>query len=211
MAAASSKTVGRSRRSSTETREHVLAVAAELFYWEGVHATGVDGIAARAEVAPTTLYRLFASKDDLVAAYVERCSAAYKDRLTAASSPSAGTVRERILAVFDAFTAEALSDSCRGCPFLMVLAEFPDPSHPAHKAAVAHKAWVRDLLYGLVCELSSESSIADPAGVADELALIAEGIYGSVQSLGASGPARLGRVCAEILLDVASIASHAAD
>jgi len=204
MAVASQQDAGRPRRSAAATREHILAVAAERFYWDGVHATGVDAIAAGAEVAPTTLYRLFASKDDLVAAYVERCSAAYKDRLTAASS--SGTPRERILAVFDAFTAEVLSDSCRGCPFLMVLAEFPDASHPAHREAVAHKSWVRDLFYGLVSEFAVETPIGDPAGLADELALIAEGIYGSVQSLGASGPARLGRTCAEVLLDVASTA-----
>jgi AcrR family transcriptional regulator len=211
MTASGPKTAGKPRRSAGETREHILAVAADRFYWEGVHATGVDAIAAGAQVAPTTLYRLFSSKDDLVAAYVERCSAAYKRLLTAASSPTAGSARERILAVFDAFTAEALSDACRGCPFLMVLAEFPDPSHPAHIEAVAHKAWVRDLLHGLVCELAAETPMGDPACVADELALIAEGIYGSVQSLGASGPARLGRTCAEILLDVATTAFRAAE
>ncbi len=199
------------RRSAAETREHLLAVAAELFYWEGVHATGVDAIAAQAGVAPTTLYRLFASKDGLVAAYVERCSAAYKDRLTVASAPSTGAPRDRILAVFDAFTVEALSDSCRGCPFLMVLAEFPEPAHPAHRAAVAHKTWVRDLLYSLVCELAVEMPIGDRAAVADELALIADGIYGSAQSLGASGPARLGRTCAEIFLDIAGTSSQTAE
>ena len=56
---------------AAETREHVLAVAHELFYWHGIRATGVDAIAAEAEVAPTTLYRLFASKDDLIAAYID--------------------------------------------------------------------------------------------------------------------------------------------
>lgn len=197
----------RARRDSAETREHILAVAAELFYWEGVHATGVDTVAAKAGVAPTTLYRLFASKDALVAAYVERCSAAYRERLTAVTAPAAGAPRARILAVFDVFADEALSDACRGCPFLMVLAEFPDPGHAAHQGAVAHKAWVRDLLLELVRELAQDTPIADPAALADELALIAEGIYGSVQSLGASGPARLGRTCAEILLDVAATVS----
>ena len=44
----------------------------------------------------------------------------------------AGTPDERILAVFDAFTDEVLSEACRGCPFLMVLAEFPDPQNAAH-------------------------------------------------------------------------------
>ena len=59
-------------RSSAQTREHVLAVANDLFYWHGIRATGVDRVAAEAGVAPTTLYRLFASKDDLIAAYIER-------------------------------------------------------------------------------------------------------------------------------------------
>jgi AcrR family transcriptional regulator len=193
----------RSRRSAAETREHILAIAADLFYWEGIRATGVDTVAARAEVAPTTLYRLFASKDDLVAAYVDRCSASYRERLTAASSPASGAPRERILAVFDAFAAEALSASCRGCPFLMVLAEFPDPHHPAHVGAVTHKAWIRDLFGGLVSDVHAQTPITDPAGVAEQLSLIADGIYGSAQSLGADGPARHGRACAEVILDTA--------
>jgi AcrR family transcriptional regulator len=194
----------RSRRPAAETREHILGVAADLFYWEGIRATGVDTVAARAEVAPVTLYRLFASKDDLVAAYVQRCSEAYRARLTAASAPGAGSARERILAVFDEFTDEALSASCRGCPFLMVLAEFPDRRHPAHRAAVAHKTWVRKLFNKLVNELSHETPLNDPDGVADQLALVADGIYGSMQSLGARGPAQRGRACAEIVLEAAT-------
>ena len=69
----------RTRRSADETRAHVLAVAHELFYWQGIRAIGVDRIAAEAEIAPTTLYRLFASKDDLIAAYVERAHEAYRE------------------------------------------------------------------------------------------------------------------------------------
>lgn len=192
------------RRSSAQTREHILAVAAELFYWDGIRATGVDAVAARAEVAPTTLYRLFASKDDLVAAYVQRCSASYRERLTEVSSPSSGAPRERILAVFDIFADEALSGSCRGCPFLMVLAEFPDPHSAAHLQAVAHKRWLRALLRRLVRDLARQTPVKTPSRLADQLAVIAEGIYGSAQSLGAAGPARQGRACAEMLLDAAT-------
>jgi AcrR family transcriptional regulator len=186
-----------------DTREHILAVASELFYWEGIRATGVDTVASRAEVASTTLYRLFASKDDLVAAYVERCSAAYRKRLAAVTAPTCGALRDRILAVFDVFTDEALSEACRGCPFVMVLAEYPDPQSAAHIQAVAHKAWLRALLRGLVRELARQMPVTKPLRLADQLALIAEGIYGSVQSLGQSGPARQGRPCAEMLLDAA--------
>lgn len=196
-------TAVRPRRSAADTRQHILAVAAELFYRDGVRATGIDLVAARADVAPTTLYRLFASKDDLIAAYVEQCAARYRERLTAASARSRGTARQRILSVFDAFTREALSHACHGCPFLLVLAEFPDPDHPAHVHAVAHKAWLRALFHDLVRDLASESGARAPAGLADQLALVAEGIYGSAQALGPAGPARRGRACAQGLIDAA--------
>ena len=104
------------------------------------------------------------------------------------------------LAVFDAFTDEVLSDACRGRPFLMVLAEFPDPQNAAHSNAVAHKSWLRDLFHSLVDEFALETKIGDTSALAEQLALVAEGIYGSVQSLGSTGPAKQGRACVEALL-----------
>lgn len=198
-------TGARPRRSAAQTREHVLTVADELFYRDGIRATGIDTVAARAGVAPPTLYRLFATKDDLVAAYVERCSSAYKDRLTAVSQPSAGTARQRLLAVFTVFADDAVSDPCRGCPFLLVLAEFPDPASPAHVQAVAHKTWVRELLRGLVRDLADDYQLDDPASLAEQLAVVAEGIYGSAQTLGGTGPARHGRDCADSLIGFALV------
>ncbi|MGN6168508.1 MAG: TetR/AcrR family transcriptional regulator [Solirubrobacteraceae bacterium] len=194
-----------SRRTAEETREHILAVTENLFYSEGIHATGIDTLAARADVAPTTLYRQFASKDDLVAAYVERCSERYKTILRAAASPGAGTPRDRILAAFDAFAAEIRSGSCRGCPFLMVLAEYPDPESPAHAKAAGHKAWLRALFHKLVRELASTTQLRDPEALADQLALVAEGIYGSVQALGPAGPAAHGRATAAALIESARL------
>jgi AcrR family transcriptional regulator len=192
------------RRSSAQTRDHILQVAGDLFYWEGIRATGIDRVASQADVAPTTLYRLFASKDDLVAAYVERCSMKYRALLSAASSLAAGTPRDRILAVIDAFEDEVLSGACRGCPFLMVIAEFPDPQSAAHVNAVAHKAWLRELFLVLVNELALSTGLSDSALLADRLMIVSEGIYGSVQSLGPSGPAKQGRVIAELLLDASN-------
>src|SRR3954463_13314738 len=89
----------RPRRTAAQTREHVLAVAHELFYWHGIRATGVDAIAAAAGVAPTTLYRLFASKDDLIAAYIERADRLYRQWMTEATAAGVGPPRERILAL----------------------------------------------------------------------------------------------------------------
>lgn len=187
-------------RSSTDTRECVLGVAHELFYWHGIRATGVDRVAAEAGVAPTTLYRLFASKDDLVAAYIERADRLYREWFDAAATGP--DPRDQILAVFDALGEQVQPQHCRGCPFLMALAEFPDPAHPAHRAAIAMKAWVRRRFGQLTAELARGGLASRPELLADQLSLVMEGTYASAQALSAAGPARHARTVAELLLDV---------
>src|SRR5215216_4265086 len=59
-------------RSAEETRKHVLDIATRLFYCEGIHAVGIDGLAAKAGVTTATLYRLFGSKEGLIIAYLRR-------------------------------------------------------------------------------------------------------------------------------------------
>jgi AcrR family transcriptional regulator len=188
-------------RTAAQTREHVLDVAHELFYWHGIRATGIDRVAADACVAPTTLYRLFASKDDLIGAYLERAGELYRAWFNAAADTGGGDPRQRILAVFDALTEQVQPGQCRGCPFLMALAEFPDPAHPAHRAAVALKHWVRTRLGELTDGLGPEPA-GDREALADQLALVMEGVYASVQALGVTGPARRARAFAEALLAV---------
>jgi AcrR family transcriptional regulator len=189
-------------RSSADTREHVLGVAHELFYWQGIRATGVDRVAVAAGVAPTTLYRLFASKDDLIAAYIERAGRLYRDWFNAAVAVGGADPRAAILAVFDALGEQVQPERCRGCPFLMALAEFPDPAHPAHRAAVATKRWVRERLGQLTAALASNGRASGGRGdlLADQLSLIMEGVYASAQALTADGPARQARPLAEALL-----------
>lgn len=185
------------RRTAKETREHVLAVAHELFYWHSIKGTGVDTIAKEAGVAPTTLYRLFASKDDLVAAYVERASGLYKQWFLDATAN--GTPADRLRSLFDALIKQVQPDQCRGCPFLMAMAELPDASVRAHALAVDTKAWVRDR----IGELTAELSTPDTEALADQLVLIMEGVYASVQALGVDGPARQARGLVETLLTAA--------
>src|ERR1043166_3177516 len=53
-------------------RARILAVAGELFYRHGIRAVGVDAIAEAAGTNKMTLYRHFASKDELVAEYLRQ-------------------------------------------------------------------------------------------------------------------------------------------
>ena len=165
----------RQRRTSAQTREHVLATARELFYWHGICATGVDRVAAEADVAATTLYRIFGSKDELIAAYIERENVGFQAWFEAAVAAGGADPRARIRALYEALEAQVQPERCRGCPFLMLLAEVPDQQAAAHQIAVANKQWVRDQLGRLTAALD----VADPANVADELALVLDGVYAS--------------------------------
>ncbi len=57
-------------------RGRLLKAAAELFYAQGMAATGIDAITERAGVARKSLYNNFSSKDDLVLAYIDHAEAA---------------------------------------------------------------------------------------------------------------------------------------
>jgi AcrR family transcriptional regulator len=192
------------RRPAAETREHVVAVASDLFYWRGIRGTGVDLVAAEAGIAPTTLYRLFASKDDLVAAYVERAAGLYRERFLKVLDGAESSPQARILAVFDALIIETQPQLCRGCPFQLVLAETPEPSSSARQGAVELKVWVHDQFRRLTAELAAEVPIGEPEVLADDLMLVMEGVYGLIGSKAEQRPAVHARSLAERLLKAAA-------
>ena len=153
-------------------------------------------MAEAAGVAPTTLYRLFASKHDLVGAYVERASSLYRVWFTETLEAGGPEPRDRLLAFFDALIDQVQPERCRGCPFQMALAETPDPGQPAYAHAVDIKAWMLGQLEALTRALRVEN----PATLAAQLLVLIEGVYASAQSLGADGPARATRALVETLL-----------
>ncbi|HXV31352.1 MAG TPA: TetR/AcrR family transcriptional regulator [Sinorhizobium sp.] len=108
-------------------RERLLRAAAELFYRDGIGATGIDTITAHTGVAKMSLYNNFSSKADLVNAYLEGRRAEwlelYRERLKQATTP-----RERVLAVFDSYVDHAelaYEWGFRGCGLLNAAAELP--------------------------------------------------------------------------------------
>ena len=57
---------------ATSGRERILETAYELFSRHGTKAVGVDRIIAESGAAKMTLYRNFASKDELILAFLQR-------------------------------------------------------------------------------------------------------------------------------------------
>lgn len=154
----------------TAGAQRILDVAGELFYWRGIHAVGVDTIAAESGVTKRTLYNRFGSKDNLVAAYLaardQRWRAMITSRLAAASPDPIA----RALVPFDVL-AEWLAQASRGCSFVNAFAELPDPHHPGRQIVAAEKTWLRDLFRRLLRDTGAD----DPGALAGQLLILHEG------------------------------------
>ncbi|GAA0517604.1 TetR family transcriptional regulator [Paractinoplanes deccanensis] len=187
------------RRSAAETRRHILDVAGDLFYSRGARAVGMDLVIKTAEVANATLYRQFPTKDELLTAYLVDRNTGWWQRLRETTEPLP-SARERLLALFDMTVADMGQPGYRGCATLNVTSEFPDETHPAHRAAVEHK---REVLHWLR-EQVAEAGAADPGALADQLMIILDGAQALAAAMGPDGPSRQMTALVEGLLPAAT-------
>lgn len=125
-------------------RDRLLDAASELFYHDGV-SVGVEALCRTAGVSKRSMYQLFASKDELLAASLERRLPGYAARLLADADETA-TPRERILRVFERVEELAAEPDYEGCPFLAAMVELKDPGHPASQVAGAAKGRLQEAL-----------------------------------------------------------------
>ncbi len=153
-------------RRAEQTRQHVVDVAGRLFYAEGIHAVGVDRLAACADVTTTTLYRLFGSKEGLIAAYLRREDERWSGWLDVAAS-AGGLPR-----FFDELDERVSAAAYRGCPFRLALAEYPSADSEIHRVAIGNKQRTRARFR----ELAAEAGCRDADSAADQLMVISDGL-----------------------------------
>lgn len=162
-----------------EVRQKVLEAASDLFYTQGVRAVGVDLVIQKAGVAKTSLYRHFGTKDDLVAAYLEREDKAFWETWDKVAAEHANKPKAELDAHLE-WIGQRVNDRCyRGCAQINVAAEFPNLDHPARKVAAAHKSEMRRRLKAIVTQLN----VVDPDRVAGQLTVLINGAFVSMQVL----------------------------
>jgi AcrR family transcriptional regulator len=187
-----------SRRGGRGARARILTVASELFYFEGINATGVERIASRASVSKRTLYRHFPSKTALVEEYLRRLRQETGEAEGPSPQPVDPTPRAQLLALFE--LSDAGNGRMRGCPFHNAAVEaagaMPGVEHIVH----AHK---RDYVDGLT-ELAREAGAADPEMLGNQVALLYEGASGLSTSMNDPAPWAQARATAEVLIDLAT-------
>jgi AcrR family transcriptional regulator len=183
-------------RGRSGTHDRVLDVADRLFYERGIRAVGVDTVVAESQVAKTTLYSHFGSKDELIAAYLRRRSERWLALIDAELAGLSGSPTKRILRVFDLLAEWFDEPDFRGCPFINACAEFSDADHPATLVVREH----RQQLTARIVALASEAGAKSPRRLASQLMLLYDAALVSAYIDAEPAAARTARDAASVLI-----------
>jgi AcrR family transcriptional regulator len=164
-------------------RDRIIDVAGPLFYREGYRAIGVDRVIAEAGVAKATFYKHFPAKDDLIVAWVERSEVLSASKLPPIDGPLPLT------AYADHMIDIAQKVWCMGCTYQGTAAEFSDPAHPAHAAAIRVKTRVIENLR----QRAVNQGLAFPQATAERVFLFLEGVWAATRMFGARAPLGLAK------------------
>ncbi|MGW9024005.1 TetR/AcrR family transcriptional regulator [Streptomyces sp. NPDC055722] len=151
------------------SRDRLLDAAARLAYLEGV-GVGVEALCRTAGVSKRSMYQLFESKDELLAASLDKRAPVYAAELLP-DADDGRSPRERILYVFERTEEQSVAPDYRGCPYLAVLTELKDPDHPASRVAGRVKQDLTAFFRGE----AERGGASDPDLLARQLALVFDG------------------------------------
>jgi len=130
-----------------------------------------------------TLYRHFASKDELVAEYLRRLADKASSSWDSRAAQHPGDPRGQLRGWLQDMASHVASGSERGCPLANAAIELPEKDHPARRVIEAFKTAQRQR----IIELCSAAELAEPEMLADELFLLLEGARVTAQSMGRDG------------------------
>ena len=173
------------------SRERVLQAAYELFSQHGTRSVGVEAVIERAGVAKRTLYRHFASKDELVLAFLEdRGERWTRDWLQRETLSRSSDPVLRLLTIFDVFSEWFAAADFEGCTFVNVMLEVTDRASPVRASSVQHLTTIR----GFVEQLARAAGVQDTDHFARQWHIL---MKGSIVSAG-EGDADAGRRAREL-------------
>jgi len=188
---------------SLGVEDRLVATASELFYREGVRAVGVQRVIDEAGVAKASLYAHFESKDDLVAACLDKRICAWRARVEQHLQSSSLDARGKLLALFDLQVEWIQSPDFRGCPLQSVSTEIADAAHPAKRVMAGHRQWLRDL----ITTLAAEAGLQPLDEMAGALIVMYDGASAAALVDGRAEMASHARWAVERLIDVSGPAS----
>ena len=177
-------------------RDRIFETACDLFYKHGIRDVGVDMIATEAGTNKMSFYRSFASKDHLVAEYLEQKGNEFWvwwDGVVAGETDA----RRQIEALFDAFVAGTRCVNSRGCAIANASVELAEEGHPGRQVVIKQKSESRRRFRDLAARTGAVK--ADELG--DALMLLMEGGYLTRRTFGdVPGPLQTAALTARVLV-----------
>lgn len=160
-------------------RERILLTAHDLFYAEGIRATGIDRVIAESGVAKVTFYRHFPSKNDLVRAFLEHRHERWMAWFAAALERH-GAHRGKGLGALAPALADWFRDGAyRGCAFLNSAGELGGTVPEVLAIARRHKREMTSLIAGLLPPSRQRERDADAIALAVDGAIVRAQIDGT--------------------------------
>ena len=133
-----------------------------------MRAIGIDTVVEQSGVSKTSLYRLFDSKDELIAAFAAEKDRSFWAWWNRTEEQHADDPRAMLDALLSGIAKRIGQPAYRGCPFLNLVTEFPDNNHPG---------WVKEEMRARLATIVAKLGAADPNRVASQLTLIINGAY----------------------------------
>lgn len=182
---------------SLNLQEKILQAAAELFYSQGIKATGVDAIVKAANTTKMSLYKYFSSKDELVLAFLRKRDQDFRTWFVDQINARAETPKAKLLAIFDVIGEWMAIPEFRGCAFINAAAEFPLEGNPVHQVS----AEFYDNFRSYIADLAGQCGSKSPESLALQLSLLVEGAIVSEQMKRHSSAAEQAKQAALILIE----------
>lgn len=123
------------RSTEPSARDRILHTAHDLFYLEGIRATGIDRVIAESGVTKATLYRHYPSKNDLILAFLEYRHRRWTTWFDAALRRFGDDAAALLPAIAEWFAHPQF----RGCAFINTVAELGPALPEAVQRAREHK------------------------------------------------------------------------
>ena len=179
-------------------RDRILAAARDLYFRQGINVTGVTELCARARVSKRTLYQHFASKDEVVLAYLAEFAAdpAYPPN---ASWP-ARTSRPARGSWSSTPRWPPATIRCAAARLSTRPSRWPTPLIPARRLAATYKREFADRLAALARDAGARSA----ERVGQRLALLYDGAAAQVTLQDSPEPASVAQALAAAVLESAT-------
>ena len=166
--------------SRTPPRQRILEAADDLFRRVGIRGVGVEALAEAAGTNKMTLYRHFASKDELVAEWVRGIVAQKDAEWDEIAATHPGDPQAQLVDWSRRVAAKFAEMEERGSTLGNALAELPEADHPARRVIDEHR--VRE--HERVRALCREAGFPEPELAADQFYMMIEGAKACVQCIG---------------------------